>query len=761
MFKNLKIKTKLNLVFIIVFIISMAVIGIVMQTISSRMLRNQIFSHLETITELKARHLSFFLEEEKDKVELIATHSELTTEELKEIKDLQDEFYEIFVLSSEGIITVSSDESKIGYDKSNDDSFIGGKEGTYIKDAYFSEDTQKQAIAISTPFQEGVLVVRIETTNLERITLDRIGLGETGKIYLINKEGYMITPSRFKEDTFLKEKINSINAENCLSANKESEEVVHEGHDALAIFSDYRGINVLGAHRPIHETGWCLLVEIDEKEAMAPVLNILLTYLIVIVLFVIVYLILINRIAKVITGPILKLRNGTEIIKDGNLNHRVGFEGGGEIGQLARSFDIMTATIKESYADVNKKVAIQIKEIISKKIELEKQQKAILNILEDVKDEKELTKKEKDKIDIILDSIGDGVFVVDKNLRITIINQVALDLSKCFKDKVIGHKYKNVLRFVNEETGKINDKFIVDAFESGKVQEMTNHTSLIRKDGTKVPVSDSSAPFRDKEGNVIGCVVVFRDVSKEREVDRMKTEFVSIASHQLRTPLTSISWFTEMLLSKDVGKINKKQEDYLHQVYNSNKRMIKLVNDLLNVSRIETGKMVVIPEMVQIEDLIETVLDEVRILAKSNNISIIFKKPKNKLSKIKLDPNLISQIVQNLLSNAIRYNKKNGKIVITVDKIDKEFLITVADTGIGIPKESQRLMFTKFFRADNAIKKEADGNGLGLYVNKAILEVSGGKIWFESQENKGTTFYVTIPVVGMKIKKGIKPLAKS
>lgn len=252
-----------------------------------------------------------------------------------------------------------------------------------------------------------------------------------------------------------------------------------------------------------------------------------------------------------------------------------------------------------------------------------------------------------------------------------------------------------------------------------------------------------------------------------KELDHYKSEFISIVSHQLRTPITGINWYVEMLLSGDVGEITSHQRDYLDEVYESGQRMVRLINELLNVSRLESGRLKIEPKQVQIEDFIQKIIDEVKPLTMAKKCACPLTTPKTKLPLIMIDPDLLRQVIQNLITNAIKYSTpEKCDITVAIERknnIDQEItsdyiIISVTDKGIGIPKDIQPRIFNKFFRANNAIKLAADGSGLGLYIAKMIIEASGGKIWFISKEGEGTTFYVAIPIDGMKKKEGSKVL---
>jgi PAS domain S-box-containing protein len=269
------------------------------------------------------------------------------------------------------------------------------------------------------------------------------------------------------------------------------------------------------------------------------------------------------------------------------------------------------------------------------------------------------------------------------------------------------------------------------------------------------------SPVLDSDNNIQFFVGIERDITKAKEVDQAKTEFVSLASHQLRTPLSAINWYTEMLLAGDAGDITTDQESYLKEIYNGSQRMVDLVNALLNVSRLELGTFIVEPTEGSLQEIADDVLKELenQTIAKKQQI---VKDYDTGIPKIMIDTKLTRIVFQNLLSNAVKYTPEEGKVtvsIITNPDNHKEVLIKVKDTGYGIPKYQQDKIFSKLFRADNIKKMETEGTGLGVYIIKQIIDNAGGKIWFESEENKGSTFYVTIPLSGMVKKAGSRELS--
>ncbi len=248
--------------------------------------------------------------------------------------------------------------------------------------------------------------------------------------------------------------------------------------------------------------------------------------------------------------------------------------------------------------------------------------------------------------------------------------------------------------------------------------------------------------------------ILIKTIAKLAELNNMKTDFVSIASHQLRTPLSVIKWYTEFLSREEKQQnLTDEQKKYIRIIDSSNQRMIRLVNDLLDISRIESGKIKIHPEPSNLIELIQNIIQENKILADKKDIKINFKYEQN-IPLINMDPKRISMVVENLLSNAIKYMRDNEKekvISIELSKDEKQILFSLADNGVGIPTKEQNKIFKKFFRANNTMKLQTSGTGLGLFIAKAIIESHGGKIWFVSKENIGTTFYFSLPLKQLRV----------
>lgn len=232
---------------------------------------------------------------------------------------------------------------------------------------------------------------------------------------------------------------------------------------------------------------------------------------------------------------------------------------------------------------------------------------------------------------------------------------------------------------------------------------------------------------------------------KLTQLDKMKSEIISVVAHQLRTPLSAIKWTLKILLDEDAGAVTPEQRDLLSKGFESNERMIALINDMLAVDRLESGKIKYNFVPVQFEELVQDMIRSLLTLATQKNIRVEFSSPQVLLAKIKIDPDKMRDVLQNLIDNAIKYTKNEGVVTVGVAMEKEELHFWVKDNGIGIPDDEKEKIFSRFFRANNAIHTETDGSGLGLFIAQSVIKRHGGKLWFESELNIGTTFHVLLP----------------
>jgi PAS domain S-box-containing protein len=466
---------------------------------------------------------------------------------------------------------------------------------------------------------------------------------------------------------------------------------------------------------------------------------------------------------KTFMVPLNIFKKTARKIINGNLNEKVNIKDKNEIGEFANDFNLMTENLNVMYRDLDKKVDEKTEEIETKNKEAQNQKLAILNILEDVEMEKENIEKllnDLEKFKLAVENASDQVIITDIEGIVIYGNKAVEKITGFTPNEAIGKKAGTLWKTPMPQEYYENLWDIIKI----KKEVFTDEIKNKRKNGEYYIANISISPVLDSLGNAIYFVAIEHDITKEKEIDRAKTEFVSLASHQLRTPLSSINWYTEMLLAGDAGKINEEQEKYLNEIAIGNKRMVDLVDSLLNVSRLDLGTFIIEPEILNIVEVSKSVISELKQQIENKKIKIE-ELYKDDVGDFVADRKLIRIIFQNLLSNAVKYTLDSGNINIEILKIkngdnwggkninEDSLAIKISDSGIGIPKNQQDKMFSKMFRADNARESETEGTGLGLYIIQSIVDKSGGSIWFESEENKGTTFYVIFSKDGMKKRK--------
>jgi len=362
----------------------------------------------------------------------------------------------------------------------------------------------------------------------------------------------------------------------------------------------------------------------------------------------------------------------------------------------------------------------------------------------------------------ILFSVGDhimGVVVVDKHGKIIRINKGFETLTDWKEKEVLGKSLVEVLPREDEDKKRVSFKDrILSKILSGKILTSTEASPppavgipiekmpvfyYVRKDKSRFPATSVISPMISK-GKITGAVEVFYDISKEKELERIRLDFLSLASHQLRTPLSGVKWLIETMHGGILGEPTKKQKEYLNDIYKVNEQMIKLVSDILNTLRLESEATIIKKETSRVQRLLNDILITVAAAAKEKKITL--QGPLNhRLLTIETDPVIVKSIIGTFLSNAIDYSMPGQKVLLDVKERAGTVTFLVQDFGIGIPKREQKRMFERFYRASNAKNLKPNGTGLGLNIARTIAEKIGANISFTSEENKGSTFYLRIP----------------
>ena len=360
-------------------------------------------------------------------------------------------------------------------------------------------------------------------------------------------------------------------------------------------------------------------------------------------------------------------------------------------------------------------------------------------------------KSERDRVSDIIESLHDGIILIDNHHRIILINKSAERLVNLKRSELVGMAINR--ESLEKRSGYENILKIFFPANSYKSPSLNEQYEVVLNYPAPAILDIATIPVMAAGGAVIGFLKNLHDVTREKEIDRMKSEFISIAAHQLRTPLSAIKWSLKMVLDGDLGNLNRETNEFITKTYNTNERMIRLVNSLLNVSRIEEGRFKYSFEQISIVELVDSTVQEFLPTTSAQNITLLWKKPGSAFPKITADADRLRLAIQNILDNALKYSQPKGSIKVALTREGSYVNIAVEDSGVGIPKDEQHRIFSKFYRGSNVIKMQTEGSGLGLFIVKNIIDKHDGDITFSSKIGEGTTFTIKLPLTHPKITK--------
>ncbi|MBU0999824.1 PAS domain S-box protein [Patescibacteria group bacterium] len=408
-----------------------------------------------------------------------------------------------------------------------------------------------------------------------------------------------------------------------------------------------------------------------------------------------------------ILTPLGILVKSTRTFADGNLNHRIDLRSGDEFEDVGNSFNTMAEKLSARIQKIENDKAIAI--------------------------------SEKNKFDEILSSVIDGIIALDFNKNIMFLNKASEELIGLRKSDVLGKSIDQIIRLFSGQE---------EILPKNYCQESFNQTAkLVGKDGKQAKVNLMTTQINGTVQTNLNCILIIHDLSKEEELEQMKLDFVSMASHELKTPLTSIVGYLSVFLDENKDKIPAESLELLNKTFIAAKQLQVLIQNLLNVNKIEKEQLSVSPQPTDYLPILTKAVEDLRSQATQKNIVLSVVSPTETLPKVIADPIRINEVITNLISNAINYTNPNGKIAVSVKVSPNNITTTVSDTGIGIPNEAIPRLFSKFFRVPNASQQANKGTGLGLYISKSIVEKLHGKIWVESEPGKGSKFSFTLPII--------------
>lgn len=796
-FSSFSIRTRLFFI-VGLTVVAITINGLIDFNLSQNHIKTQTLENLVLIADLQEGQVLNWLDQIKDRTidfssdGFIATSLEkilhgdkqavddLNRHILENKQPIDQAIFGIHIMDLNGKVVASSQGDELGKeDMAMEEVFIQAKASRFataflsdiVEDSHFGVkntaimataplvDQEKNQFAGEEEKREnlGVIMIFFKSNGLSNILTGKAQteLGalstwtarkKTLEMYLVNKDKVMASESKYIVNASLNQKADILPVRLC----EKSEEISGE-------YLNYQGVSVLGASMCL-DNGWTLLAEVNKSEAFAPLgdflqQNILSASASSLLVLIAVYLFTIG-----ITSPLKELSEAAQKISRGDFTARANIVTSDELGRLSGVFNEMAGNIQTSNASLQQKIKTE-----------EASRLAVTNILGDLEEEKKKVEsfaRDLEKFKLATESTSDMVVISDPEGIALYANPATEKITGYAAEETIGKKCGLLWG------GHMEKAYYQKMWQTIKEDKkpFVSRIKNKRKNGETYDAAIAISPVLDQKGNILFFVDTSRDITKEIEIDKAKTEFVSLASHQLRTPLSTINWYTEMLLSGDAGVVNENQKKYLEEAYHASKRMVDLVNSLLNVSRLEMGTFIVEPEPTDMLVLARSVVDELKLLIDQKKISFKLTHADN-LPKIQADPKLLRMVLSNLLSNSVKYTPEKGEVkmdfrlVKSGEEIGNKLipadslLCAVSDTGYGIPENQKDKIFTKLFRADNVREKDAEGTGLGLYIVKSIIDHSGGLIWFESSEGKGTTFYVILPLEGMKKKEGTKALA--
>jgi PAS domain S-box-containing protein len=401
-------------------------------------------------------------------------------------------------------------------------------------------------------------------------------------------------------------------------------------------------------------------------------------------------------------------------------------------------------------AEVKQGVAMLFRRLVSAK----KTEATVSNLVGDLRNEKL-------KSDIILNSINDGVLLVDADMIVQLFNPGAGDITGWPPAEAVGIDVTQILKLVSEkgEARDIREHPIKLAFLTKKPLR-DNTAILLSRSGKQVPLTVSVSPLLNTKGEPYGAVAIFRDVTQERLEEKQRAEFISTASHEMRTPVAAIEGYLQLALNEKVSKIDPKARDFLVKALDSTHHLGQLFQDLLTSAKAEDGRLVSHPTVVELGAYVEQLADSFKFSAEKKGLftEFIFGKSSadpggqigDKLVKplyyVHVDPDRLREVITNLFDNAVKYTPA-GKISVGLTGNNEVVQLFVRDTGPGIAPEDVPHLFQKFYRVDNSATRTIGGTGLGLFICRKIIELYHGRIWVESSVGQGSTFYINLPRV--------------
>lgn len=713
--RNLSVKEKFTILLLAGAYLAVALVSFAIYYIGTDTLDKQIRSELAETSNIILKDINRTIYDRYNDMQILISDSTLANPEssLEEKTDVLDNsiiklgWYDHFYYTSlDGEILASTNSMSLGQNVADKPWFQEVKD-EYIaaSDVIISPFTNKETLVFANTISDvnnevfGVVFAEFSWTVIQDLLH---AAREETEIFLFSDTEDLLA----YEGPLQKEDLPSL-AE--LQGDTQEEEYLHHYLESNG-YQAFKG------------NGWQLLVRIPKDVAYILIIRFTQFLWVSLIIISIVIYILGRFFGSRFVRPIEKLTEGAEKIGKGDLKQRIDVPGGDEIAFLAQNFNEMAASLYEKTQ----------------------------NLLE-----------EKGKYASILESSNDGIVLFDKNNKLIALNKTFTKMFRYRDKNLLNKDIDDIFQFLSQEDtefiSKEEKKKLIRLMHSQKFSETLETEITITKPNYGI-FQVGTKSVEDEAGRLLGRIWVFHDVTEEREAEKSKNNFISVASHKLRTPLTAINWTLQVLTGGSFGDLSDKQSEILNQMGGHVARLQSLVKILMNAAEIKSERVKIAPSIFTLGEVIPQAHQH----ALSHvvpGVKMGFKLPSKKSLALKVhaDKSKIQQVLSMLLENSVLYGKHDQKDSISIkvekDKNGKKVIVSVKDTGIGIPNQDQSKIFTKFFRGKNAIVKYTEGTGLSLYMAKIIMKSSREKMWFESEEEKGATFHFTLDLADASHKK--------
>ncbi len=555
----------------------------------------------------------------------------------------------------------------------------------------------------------GVLVESIRLTDLWTV-LNAIQVGKNGYTLVLDDKGNVLTSGN--KTLIGKNLVHIPYITSFLRTFTDST----ESAKPVAQRDNEAGNASLISEKVIPMTGWGVVAQAPVSDTLSEINKValfaLILFLITIVLITLISLYLTNLIVR----PIKELAVGSKIIGAGNFDYHVSVNSKDEIEELSNAFNNMAVNLSDMFRALNR---------------------SHVNI-----------STERNKLAFILSSITDALLVVDLQKKIILFNKAAERLTGYNAQDVL-HRHIDEIISLTDANGKRLPASVYAPTLSVKREGIVFHedsAELTALNNRKRQVTISTGEIFEGADSNIGSIITLHDITKEQELEKMKLDFVSLAAHELRTPLTAIRGYLSVIYSEIKSMLNEEQMTFFQRVETSTNQLQFLIENLLDVSRIERGAFSVTLGSIDLALLTQEVTEQLKEEAKVKHLTLHFIPPEGPLPAVSADKMRIREVLNNLIANAIHYTDKGG-ITIRIERLGNEVITHIADTGVGIRQEEIEHLFTKFFRVKGTLIQGTKGTGLGLYISKSIIEQHHGKLWVNSEYGRGSVFSFSLPIV--------------